>query len=668
MTDQATDLTPDLRAANSVANQANAVTAIYGITGSGKSALCDTAAEYCWETFSRTTLCYANDPGGWGNKRISLIRLGIMRVWDPTNHVNPFETMELISLGAWPAEILDPDRGYADPSVPLVLPRQLAHILICPQGHEAARYEHEAILQTSSAVCPTCGVLTSLANALRVDKMIVKSKIFSRVGLRIYDSVTGMNDRGLLIELPAASARGDLPAGREGGSPLGSADALRSGRFSFGTGSKAQVGFMQNRSYQWLVNIRQIPDQVVPAIATFGVEQSKVDDESGGEMVLGPKISGNARTSAVPGWVGNCTHASKEPDEHGRMRHRLWLTNHIDPRRPDRIPYLAKHRGTPLGMPDYLEDPWDDDPLKRQDLAWTGCSLKVFFKLLEKQLTEVMRRDAEKYPDAPALQKDQAEPEDELIPVAAGAVTSTNAPIPITGGAKIGRRPGGARRPGVVAVAMPPAASSPSIPVQSAGAVPLVPASSGPTVPASAGPVTSSGTMEGSQSATEAPSVITQQLQASLEAAGVGATRPAATVSSTEVSMRPQPAASTTLASMWQHGAPASVAPVTGDQLGHAPVTPSLANGVTPAPAVAGSRAPAAAPSVATATGPPPAAGVGVVTTPAVPSQAPASTVAAPTPTPAVGGGQAHHLAPAPSTHPRSRRVPRHPNDRPPIG
>lgn len=521
----AQDITDDLRAANSVANQANAVTAIYGLSGAGKSSLADTAAEYCWETFKKVTLCYASDPGGFGNKRLSLIRLGIMRVWDPTNHINAFETMELISLGAWPAEIVDPDRGFADPAVPLVLPRRLAHVVVCPAGHEAARFDNEVVMQAANTPCPTCGVVTNLSNALRVDKVIVKSKVFRDVGLRIYDSVTGMNDRGLIIELPTMSARGQFAAGRDGGSALGAADAFQQGTVKYGTGSKSQVGFMQNRSYQWLVNIRQIPDQVVPAIATFGVEQSKVDDESGGEMVLGPKIAGNARTSAVPGWVGNCLHASKEPDDQGRMRFRLWLTNHIDPRRPDRIPYLAKHRGTPLGMPEFLEDTWHDDPGTRQELAWSTCSLKVFFRLLESQLQEQMKRDTAKYPDAPALQTDGAEGEDEIIPITVANAPTANVPVPVAGGRTIGRRAG--RRP--VAAPVPMASSGDAAAqVSAASPTPTAPASAGAPIAAVAGPPAPA--IE-SEQATTAPSVIQQQLQASLDAAAAGGASPPPSVS-----------------------------------------------------------------------------------------------------------------------------------------
>lgn len=506
MIDQILRISPELREANT-AVQANSVTAVYGISGGGKSSLGDTAAEYAHERFGGVTLCYHTDPGGFGNKRLSLVRLGIMKVWDPSNHVRPIETMELISLGAWPEEIIDPDRGYADPNVRLILPRRLGFVLLCPNGHQASKFETEAAAASASVQCPTCNMVTNVSNTKGVERVVIKSKLFHDVVLRLYDSVSAMNDRGLLIELPKMSAAGELPTNDKGGSALGSADAVRQGTLVFGTGSMAQVGFMQNRSYGWLTNIRQIPDQRVPSIAMFGVEASKSTDESGGETLLGLKIAGNARTAAACGWVGNMLHATKEPDEQGRMRFRLWLTNHYDLRDPRKIPYVAKHRGTPLGMPDFLEDPWDDDPVKRAENAWTVCSLKYFFELLEKQFEAQVRADAAKYPNAPALQPAQPAAEDEIIPLSlTTGPTGGEIAVPVTGGRTIGRR---GRRPVATVVTGIPAPSPASVASTDAG-TPHPVAATAPTVPATA------------EKGPAAPPVHVQQLQASLDAAASG--------------------------------------------------------------------------------------------------------------------------------------------------
>lgn len=507
--DATTPIPSGVLATSDIANQANAVMGLYGISGTGKSSLADTAAEHCYETYGKITLCYAADLGGFGNKRLTLIRRGILRVYDPRNHVNPFETMELISLGAFPIELVDPERGQADPRVPLVLPRRLIYTMRCPQGHVAATFENEATLNATSVACPTCQIVTNLGNAQTVEKAIVRHRLFKDVGLRIYDSMTALNEWGM-DDLQHQSAKGTLPTGTSGGSLLGSADALRSGQFVFGSSSVSQYGFLQNRTYGWLNNIKAIPDQVMPAIATFMVEQSKGNDESGGDLLLGPKISGNARTAALCGWLGHLLHATKEPNDTGEMRHRLWLVNHYDARDPRRIPYVAKHRGTPLGMPDFLEDAPGAEP-------WSTCSLKTFFQKLHEQQIALERDAALKYPDAPGMWTGEieGEPDDVIGVVSAAADARSQVPIPVTGGRTVGRRAG--RRPmavvpGVAAVMAVVAAPGTDA---AAAVTPVVPVAPAPVAAAVTEPA--------------APSAITQQLTASLDAATTAATASAPT-------------------------------------------------------------------------------------------------------------------------------------------
>lgn len=433
------------RSITSIARQANAAMGLVGITGSGKTSLAVTGVEEAWEVYGKITRWYASDLGGWGNKLLSLIRLGICQIWYIRNHDNPFETMEWASQGYWPERMLDPETGAAAPDVRLVPPRQTRWTILCANGHPVASFTDQAQVQATHHACPECGQLTTPANALRIDRAVVRSAGFRDVGLYVYDSMTQMSEAGR-IELRSKSARGDLPAGKSGGSALGSADALREGSMVFGTGSVSQVGFMQDRVPVWIANIRAIPDQVLPPIVTFGVERSKGDDESGGIPIFGPKIEGNARTSFVPGWLGNCLYVAKEPhsppekDEHGNIKtyHRLWLVNHIDPRDSSSTPIVAKHRGEPLGMLDYLEDSG------KPEEAWKVCSLRVFYRMLREQAEKIEARDKAKYPNAPSLVEREAD-EDEVIesaPAASGLPTS----LPTSG--RIIRR---SRRPGAQA-------------------------------------------------------------------------------------------------------------------------------------------------------------------------------------------------------------------------
>jgi len=581
-----------LRAANqtqALANFANAVTGIYGISGSGKSSLADTAAEFAWEMFQATTLCYLTDLGGFGNKRISLIRLGIMRVYDPRNHTNPFETMEMISLGAFPEHILDPETGRADPNVRLILPRRIVTSLICPQGHAVAKFDNPIALQAAQVECPTCKMITSITNGT-TSGAIVRHRMFKTVGHRIYDSMTEMNDWGMM-RLGEMSAKGSLPRSENtGGSALGAADMLREGSVVYGGGSAPQVGFMQNRTYQWIANIRSIPDQVVPATLTFAVEQGKADDDSGGVPILGPQISGNARTAKVPRWVGSCLHASREPNNDGNMVHRLWLTTHLDRRDVRNIPYLAKHRGIPLDMPDYLEDPWDADKAKRDAAAWSVCSLRVFYVKLLDQLTKLEAMDRAKYPNAPGMYSDNGDgtDSDEIIgAVSQPAAVTLPAPGPrVAGGQTLGARRGALRVPGQTAVApapiMGPQVATAPLPAPS----PMVPVTM-PPAPAAALPTTA---VPVNIPAPASP--IVQQLKASLAAATMAAEVSVAAAAATTPPTAPTPPADANAAAL--RGALRSPTrlrtpghPVQAAQTAPVPTPAAPAAPIAPAPVVA---------------------------------------------------------------------------------
>lgn len=486
------------------ANLANAITALYGLSGSGKSSLLDTAVEYCWEHFHKIAMIYAADLGGFGSKRLALIRAGLALVYDPRNHVDPFATMEAISLGAFPAYLLpgggatqeERERGYAPPDAELVMPHRRRYAIKGSDG----------ILIRQVYDIPTAQTLVAANPGSTIETEVVRSKGFGNVGMRGYDSGTALNEWGM-TDLQAQSAAGLLPAGGSGGSALGSADALVSGSYKFGTSSKAMFGFLQQRSYGWIANIRSIPDQVVPPVMTFMVEMSKGDDESGGQPVFGPKIAGNARTSSVPGWVGNCCHSTREQGDDGAMHYRLWLVNHVDPRDPRGVPYLAKQRGTPLDMPEYLEDGKDEPP-------WTTCSLAYLYSKLDAQVVAIQAELAAKFPDAPgmpiAAQADE-------VDVVVRAVKSSALPAAAAGGLRVAQLPG----------AQPGAAPAPSLPaarrgLRVSGAAPAAPVAASIPPPAPPPAADAPGATGPSISAPAAPQPVVAPVgEAPAAAAGV---------------------------------------------------------------------------------------------------------------------------------------------------
>lgn len=373
--------------------QANAATGIWGDSGAGKSIQCATAVEYNYRRYGRISRYYSADPGGFGNKLLRLIRLGICQVWNPTNHIEPFETMEDASLGYWPEKIDDPNTGYAQPDVRLIAPQTTTFAVMCTQGHVVRAVPSKALLHNFSQQCPTCkgGVITP-QNWGGVEEITKRAPGVAHVGLYVYDSGTSLQDWAMQ-DMASRAARGEV--GGEG-SALGREGKIVSGRYVFGANNRAHYGFAQNRMQSWIKNSRTIPGQVLPSIWTFLALRST--DDGKGVPIYGPKIAGNAKTGDVPSWLGNCLEATKEENDKGKLKYRLWLTTHTD--KGSIVSHLAKTRAEPGTMPDFLED----TDAAGQDLPeFTICSMGYFFGQLEHALDAATRQDAVDFPDAPAF-------------------------------------------------------------------------------------------------------------------------------------------------------------------------------------------------------------------------------------------------------------------------
>jgi hypothetical protein len=372
----------------------NAVTALFGDSGSGKTSQIGEAIEYAWETYHRISRVYHYDSGGFGSKLLKLAKLGIAQIWRPRNHIEAFETCELASLGYWPEQILDIETGYADPYVRLLPPQVRRYIVFCPNGHEAGTVANKNSLDHFQQACPTCRQITSIMNWSDVKERVIVSPGFKHVGLYAHDSVSGMAD-WVMADMATQSAAGNttLMTG-EKNQLRHTAATVVSGSMTFGSNVIAHYGFAQNRVQSWLSNMGRVPRMVVPPIATF--LESRGSDEAN-LNVYGPSIPGTARTAAVPSWVGNCFHLAKAPtgDGQGHMRFRIWTTTHAHPTEGN-IPHLAKHRGEPGDLPSYLED-------KPGEPAFSTASLKHIFRTLDQKMVQSLERAAAKYTNAPVF-------------------------------------------------------------------------------------------------------------------------------------------------------------------------------------------------------------------------------------------------------------------------
>lgn len=379
-------------------NQANAVTGVYGDTGTGKSVLLDTAAEYCWTRYHRITRIVAADLGGFGNKRLRLIRLGIIQVYNPLNHIEPFETTEDLSKGYWPEKILDRDTGFAAPDVRLIPPERTQWVVYCSRGHVIVTTTTKATLAGFQRQCPECkGAPVTAQTWGRVEEQNVRSSAINHVGLYGFDSGTSLADWAM-EDMSDRAARTD-PNVKDGNNLSNTGARVLSGKYAFGANTQPHYGFAQNAVRRWIKNSRLIPKQVMPAVWTFLEDRGTDSDKS--ISVFGPKIPGTAKTHIVPSWLGNCLYATKELNAKNQDEHRLYLVNHTD--RSSNAPHLAKTRAEPgtFGMP-YLADidPASGEPLK----PFTRFSLAYFFDVVDNALNLTAQEDATLFPDAPAFQ------------------------------------------------------------------------------------------------------------------------------------------------------------------------------------------------------------------------------------------------------------------------
>lgn len=370
-------------------SQANAATAIYGDSGTGKSTLCATAAEYCWNRYHKITRYVAADLGGFGNKLLRLAKLGIVQVYSPGNHIEPFETMENLSKGYWPAQVDDKFTGQADPNVRLLPPQTTRYNVYCQHDHLVKSVGVKAALNGFSIQCPICkGTPITTTTWGRVEEVVTRDPWIQHVGLYVYDSGTAL-DEWAMEDMADRAAKND-PSVKDGNALSGTGARILSGEYAFGANTQQHYGFAQGAIRRWIKNSRHIPGQVVPPLWTF--LELRATDDSKNIAVYGPKVAGNALTPLLPAMVGNCINVTKGINAKGNPSHQLWLVNHTDPGQS--IAHLAKTRAEPGTLPAMLEDLEGEAPL-------TKFSMGYFFDRLEDALHQGGRQDALDYPDAP---------------------------------------------------------------------------------------------------------------------------------------------------------------------------------------------------------------------------------------------------------------------------
>lgn len=385
--------------------QVNSATGIMGVTGSGKSSLLATLADYLWVNWRKILLLYSSDGGGFPAEVQARIALGIIRVFRmrtrdlPNGELAP-ETCYRACQMWWPRKI-DPKTGEVEPGVEMIPPVAKRWEQYCKHGHLVKSVISQSLL--TPGPCPQCQPGDNLVTGqnMRVEEVLKANKGFEDVGGVAYDGLSSMLS-WILLEMGHRAGRMELK-GEEGA--IGG--KVKSGDMSFGGVTRSHVGFAQTRGEE-LVNLTMgIQGLMVPPVFTM-LTHEDVDDRA--LAIRGPKIAGRAKTDEAPQWFGNMLEAQKV-EVGNAMTFSLRLSEFTD---QFGVKHLCKNRAAPGTMPDELIDPVEGPPFSEFNLG-------NFFSKLDAALANRINEVALQFPDAPGLPEGIVEIGDPAIQKPAGA-------------------------------------------------------------------------------------------------------------------------------------------------------------------------------------------------------------------------------------------------------
>lgn len=343
----------------------SASTLVYGPTGTGKTTLLATLAEWVWITYGKITRMVTTEPGGYADQVAALVDVGIMEVYrahtrDPNGSLGlPTGTLHLLTQGYWPVTINE-DRG-GPVGVALEPPEYTKWELYCPNGHLTKTGVQQRLLVPGP--CPVCNFLTNQQNG-KVIKVLTPNPKQALVGATVFDSLQSMC-AWAMQDVSARAGRNEL------GGMKGAINTIISDGQVFGAAGMAGIGFIQERVPVWSTNATTIPGLVVPPVFTAG--ELRVSSESE-VAVYGPALIGQAKTETAPSWFGNCLNTAIVLGEDGRKRWRLYLQEWYRP--GDQAKHHAKVRCSPGLLPEYFEDQPGAEPFSGFNLGRLFAELK----------------------------------------------------------------------------------------------------------------------------------------------------------------------------------------------------------------------------------------------------------------------------------------------------
>ena len=358
----------------------NSATLVFGDTGTGKSSLIATYADYVWKRYKKYTLLYTTDGGGYPANVEALIRRGVIWVFKMRTRGQAFETIARASQGWWPEKIKSTQTGEVDPGCKLLPPVVTLYTLSCPNGHLVKQASDRRGF-SSMIQCQECKTNTTMKNGI-VKSESVRTPGLENIGGACFDGLSSMQ-AWIMTDLGQRTAHGELK-----GEETALGGKIVSGDMTFGGSNRSHYGQAQLRAEDWILDSTAIPDLSVAPLWT-ALEQ-RANDRDTKLPVYGPKISGSARTSDVPSWVGNCLCTRIAINEHGKKEWRMYLSEF---REDDNVPHLCKTRAMPGVMPEYLTDSGD----------FSQFNMGHLFDLLDAALEKTMKDAEDEYADAPGL-------------------------------------------------------------------------------------------------------------------------------------------------------------------------------------------------------------------------------------------------------------------------
>jgi len=367
----------------------NSAMLLVGGSGSGKSSLIATYADWVWNNFRKITLLYSCDGGGYPDAVLVRVRKGIIWVWRMPTRAHPFETFDRATKGWWPEKINNPETGETDPSCRLVEPFTTIYTLRCPNGHvvKTSTDRKQAILRKECQQCKEEGkqVLVDQKNG-QLALATNRTPGFEQIGGVAFDGLTSMQG-DIMMDLSNRSATGNL-----GGAESALGGKIIDNEFRCGGNNQSHYNFAQLRAAEWIIKSTTIPGLVAPPIWTALERQA--DDTITNLPVYGPQVAGKALTSAVPQWFGDCLGTQIHIDDKGMREYRLHLKEY---RLQDNIPHLCKTRA----LPEYVTDDYlSDDP---STTPFVKFNLGHYFSIVSDALQKAIEKADNDIPDAPGM-------------------------------------------------------------------------------------------------------------------------------------------------------------------------------------------------------------------------------------------------------------------------